>query len=127
MARHGRLEPALDIIRRRPWLPAVLWGAAILAVSSFPRMDLAPRMFPGCDKVLHFIEYSILGLGLRFWSGGGRPIFIAGGVGFAAVDEFHQRYVPGRHASLFDWVADLAGVVVGFLLYGLIMKKEEDG
>jgi VanZ family protein len=127
MVRRERLKPIMDLFRRRPWLPAVVWGAAILAVSSFPRMDLAPRMFPGCDKLLHFIEYSILGLGLRFWSGGVRPIFIAGGVGFAAIDEFHQRYVPGRHASFFDWVADLAGVVVGFLLYGLIMKKGNDG
>ena len=117
----------VDLICRRRWLPAVAWGVVILAVSSFPRMDLAPRMFPGCDKVLHFIEYSVLGVGLRYWSGGGKPIFITGGAGFAALDEFHQRYVPGRHASPLDWVADLSGIVVGFLIYGLFMKKGNDG
>jgi VanZ family protein len=84
-------------------------------------------MFPGCDKILHFIEYSRLGLGLRYWSGGGRPLFVLGGTGFAALDEFHQRYVPGRHASLLDWAADLAGVLVGFLVFGLFLKKERDG
>ena len=117
----------MDLICRRRWLPAVAWGVVILAVSSFPRMDLAPRMFPGCDKVLHFIEYFVLGVGLRYWSGGGKPLFIMGGAGFAALDEFHQRYVPGRHASPLDWVADLSGIVVGFLIYGLFMKKGNDG
>ncbi len=117
----------MDLIGGRRWLPAAAWAVAVLAVSSFPRMDLVPGMFPGCDKVLHFIEYSILGIGLRYWSGGGKPLFIAGGAGFAALDEFHQRYVPGRHASPLDWMADVSGIVVGFLIYGLIAKKGKDG
>jgi VanZ family protein len=127
MARRQGFGPVRDVVARRRWLPAVIWGAAILVVSSLPRMDLAPRLFPGCDKVLHFIEYSILGMGLRYWSGGGKPLFITGGAGFAALDEFHQKYVPGRHASLLDWVADVSGLVVGFLIYGLFMKKGNDG
>jgi len=127
MAKRSSPNAIVDLIRRRRWLPAVVWAAAILAVSSYPRMALAPSMFPGCDKILHFIEYSILGMGLRYWSGGGKPLFVLGGVGFAAVDEFHQKYVPGRHASVFDWAADLAGVLVGFLIYGFFMKKGDDG
>ena len=127
MARDGSLKPLMDLMVRRRWLPALVWGAVILTVSSFPRMDLAPRLFPGCDKILHFIEYSILGLGLRYWSGSGKPLFVAGGLAFAALDEFHQKYVPGRHASLMDWVADLSGVVVGFLIYGIISRKGSDG
>jgi VanZ family protein len=77
--------------------------------------------------MLHFIEYSILGAGLRYWSGGARPLFLIGGAGFAALDEFHQRYVPGREASLWDWTADLAGLAVGFLLYIRFAGRLENG
>jgi VanZ family protein len=84
-------------------------------------------LFPGCDKVLHFIEYSILGAALRFWSGGPRAVFLAGGAGFAALDEFHQRYVPGRDASYLDWTADLAGLATGFIVFGYMMRKRNHG
>jgi VanZ family protein len=115
------------LLRRRPWLAAVLWGAAIFTVSSLPDPDPGLPLFPGCDKILHFIEYSILGVGLRYWAGGARPLFLAGGVGFAAIDEFHQRYVPGREASLWDWVADLAGLGVGFLAIRHFKRRGNDG
>jgi VanZ family protein len=127
MDKHERWKPLTDLIGGRRWLPAVVWAGAILTVSSLPRMDFAPRLFPGCDKVLHFIEYSILGMGLRYWSGGWKPFFTLGGAGFAALDEFHQKFVPGRHASIFDWVADLCGMVVGSIMYGFFMKKRNDG
>jgi VanZ family protein len=115
------------LLRRRRWLGTVVWGAAILTVSSLPHPDPGFRLFPGCDKILHFIEYSILGVGLRYWSGGMKPLPPIGGAGFAALDEFHQRYVPGRDASLWDWAADLAGVAIGFVVSGLFMRKRDNG
>ena len=123
---HG-LRAAGDFLGRRRWLPTVIWGLAILGVSSLPHLNLGPGWFPGCDKIMHFIEYSILGVGLRYWSGGGRPLFPLGGAGFAAFDEFHQRYVPGREANPWDWVADAAGIAVGFLMSGRFMKRVSNG
>jgi hypothetical protein len=123
---HG-LAAVAGFIGRRRWLPAVAWGAAILTVSSLPDLDLGVPLFPGCDKIMHFIEYSILGVGLRYWSGGARRLPLAGGVGFAAIDEFHQKYVPGRQASLLDWVADVVGVAVGLLASGRFTKKVGNG
>ena len=114
-------------LRRRPWLLVVVWGAAILTVSSLPHLGRGLQLFPGCDKVLHFIEYSILGAVLRYWSGTMNPLFPLGGAGFAALDEFHQRYVPGRDASPWDWTADLAGTVIGFILAGYLWRKRDSG
>jgi VanZ family protein/UDP-2,3-diacylglucosamine pyrophosphatase LpxH len=43
---------------------------------------------------------------------------------FAASDEWHQRFVPGRQCDVFDWMADVSGCVVALglaclpLLYG---------
>ena len=31
---------------------------------------------------------------------------------YAAVDEVHQAFVPGRWATLPDWLADVAGIAV---------------
>ena len=113
--------------RRRPWLPALIAGIAILTVSSVPR--LAPRgpLFPGCDKLAHFIEYLILGVALRYWSGDGRKRFLAGGIGFAILDELHQMFIPGRHASGWDVLADTLGLVVGFVWSKRFVRKERYG
>ena len=41
---------------------------------------------------------------------------IAIGIAYAALDEFHQVFVPSRTASPHDVVVDAAGVIVGALL-----------
>jgi len=127
MSDRHRIKGIVRLFRRRRWLPAAVWAAAILTVSSFPDPDPGFTLFPGCDKILHFIEYSILGVGLRYWSGGAGLPSLMGGAGFAAFDEFHQRFVPGREASLWDWVADLAGLLVGSLIFGRFMREGRDG
>ena len=116
-----------NLCRRRPWLPALVVGIAIAAVSSIPRLAIRGPLFPGCDKLAHFIEYLILGAALRYWSGDGRKRFLAGGVVFAVLDEVHQTFVPGRHASPWDVVADTLGLVVGFALSRHLVRKERYG
>jgi VanZ family protein len=127
MSSRPRTDAIVSLLRRHRWLAAVVWAGAILVVSSLPRPTPGFVLFPGCDKILHFIEYSVLGAGLRYWAGGARPFFFLGGAGFAALDEFHQRYVPGRDASVFDWTADLIGLAVGLLVSQRIMRKRSDG
>lgn len=117
------MRPILQVFERRRWLASLLWAVAIFLVSSIPKLDTAVTRLEGCDKVAHFVEYFILGWALRYWSRGGSPGFLAGGIAFAAFDEFHQRYVPGREMSLWDFVADAAGVVAGFLITGAFCKR----
>ena len=127
MDRHGLWQSVRELCRRRPWLPALLMAVAILTVSSIPKFIVRGPLFPGCDKLAHFIEYLMLGIALRYWSGDGRKRFLAGGIGFAALDEFHQSFIPGRHASIWDVVADTLGLVVGFLLSRHFARKERYG
>jgi VanZ family protein len=125
---------------KRRWLPAVVWTIAILTVSSVPAPTLGPPLFPGCDKIAHFIEYSILGIALRFWAiergGGGRRgtsgwvwervrvrvAFLGGALVFAALDEVHQRLIPGRTMDFWDFTADACGLVVGFMVAGRLFS-----
>jgi VanZ family protein len=117
------LKRLFRIFERRRWLPTLLWAVAIFLVSSMPKVDTAIVRLEGCDKIAHFVEYFILGWALRYWSRDGSAKYLAGGIVFAAFDEFHQRFVPGREMSLWDFVADAAGVTAGFLVTGAIYRR----
>ena len=98
------------------WIPVVLWAAIILTGTSVPSVpDAGP---PGSDKLVHFGMYAVLGLlAMRAaWEGGGPRTIVmtlAGVALFAAVDEWHQHFIPTRSADMADWVADVAGATVG--------------
>ena len=66
------------------------------------------------DKVVHFVYFATmavlmaLALGRRWlWV----VLLVVPAVG--AVDEWHQLTIIGRDASVWDWLADVAGVSVG--------------
>ena len=98
------------------WAPVVLWAGLIFGLSSVPNLgtdlgtwDLVLR------KVAHFGEYAVLGL-LLVRAFGREPLAAAAGVAYAATDELHQQFVPGRHAAFRDVAIDSAGVLAGLLL-----------
>ena len=98
------------------WLPVVLWAGLIFGLSSVPDLgtglgtwDLVLR------KLGHFCEYAVLGA-LLLRAHGRAPIAVAAGVAYAASDELHQHFVPGRHAAFRDVAIDAAGVLAGVLL-----------
>jgi VanZ family protein len=114
--------------------PVLLWGAAILYavvifwISSLSDVPAAPR---NVDKVFHFFEYFLFAFllwralrttRLRRSMLRSALIVFAIGAAYAASDEFHQFYVPGRTCSVFDWAADVAGIV-GMLTLILIAVK----
>jgi VanZ family protein len=68
-------------------------------------------------KGAHMIEYGLL---WRLWWGAldrRRPLLAVGlSLAYAATDEFHQRYVAGRHGSPWDWAIDAVGVAIAILI-----------
>ena len=99
----------------RAWAPAILWAAVLFALSSRPTLPVPVSLGGGLDKVAHFGAFAILGFLLAraalashlsiVW-----PLLI--GLLYAASDEIHQYFVPGRHADPADWLADALGVTV---------------
>ena len=80
-------------------------------------------------KLAHFLEYAVLGglyaaairLSLNGRSGRdaaalrtGLPLLL--GLAYAAGDEWHQAFVPGRGPAVRDVLIDFAGVLAGTLL-----------
>jgi VanZ family protein len=78
------------------------------------------------DKGIHVGAYFVLGvLALRACHGGLRRLGLRATVAalavtviYAALDELHQARVPGRHASVLDWVADGVGAVIAVAAVG---------
>lgn len=99
------------------WTPLLVWVAVILTSTSIP--DLSVPGPPGTDKAGHFFLYGVLGiLTLRAHWDAGHPlrtmvVSLAGIAVFAAVDEWHQAFVPGRSADVADWFADITGGLFG--------------
>jgi len=82
--------------------------------------------FYGADKVIHGIEYAILGLLLARSIFSSKPRFsnrslIISIVTLATLygisDEIHQAFVLGRNASFWDVLADGSGSLIGALFY----------
>jgi len=90
----------------------------ILVGTSLPKVP-GPDVI-GFDKVSHLIAYGILGVLMmrgfrscqcwRFGRAVGWTLII-GGL-YAAADELHQSWIPGRSTDLFDFVADFAGLTL---------------
>lgn len=75
---------------------------------------------PHLDKLVHLMLYAVLGLllarALRQRGTVTRSAILSAALGmalFAAADEWHQSWVPGRSADLADWAADVVGGVAG--------------
>lgn len=105
------------------WLPAGMYALFIFVLSS---AAYSPGEVPCSTKDFHIIEYSTLGVLLcRVW----HSSFAAGewvplalrvlplGVLFAASDEIHQSFTPGRSAAFSDVFIDTASLCAGIAFF----------
>jgi VanZ family protein len=123
------------------WLPALVWAPLVLIASSDPfsaeHTGRVLKVFfgwmppPSFDlmhfmvrKLAHLTEYGILGfLFFRAWRAahsGWRMIWaryaFACCLAVAALDEFHQGFVPSRTSSPRDVAIDCVGVLIALLI-----------
>jgi len=103
---------------RARWLPPAAWAALIVLGTSWPNPQV-PQVGEG-DKVVHAFFYGVLGWlvarALRTGAATRLLAAFAALVAFAALDEWHQGFIPGRSASVGDLAADAAGIAIGLLL-----------
>ena len=93
-------------------------GVLFTPASGVPVVDL-----PGVDKVVHAALFLSLAVSGR-WAGGGRGLLGLALLVYAAVSEVVQGLGSlGRTASVADWLADVAGLVLGLLLWELVIHR----
>jgi VanZ family protein len=117
------------------WAPAVLYAGMIfyLSAQSHPEEQLPSFLLKNVsDKVLHAVEYAVLG-GLCYrafrWGVSGQVasqallFAIVTASLYGMTDEGHQFFVPFRESSWLDWLADTTGAVIGALSWRFIRSE----
>jgi len=136
----------------RRWAPVVLWAGVIFMFSThwFTSENTAEVaepflkwLFPmlSLDSILlihhvlrkcgHLTEYFIFGLLVLRAIRGGRPgvriswalATIGIVAAYASSDEFHQSFVPGRTASIYDVMLDTTGGAISMITAAVRAKR----
>ena len=113
--------------------PAFLWAVAIFVVSDQPDLPRAPLSLIDLllKKIAHLTEYAIFAL-LVYRALG--PTFPQGecvrsvvawtlAVVYAASDELHQSFVPGRTATPIDVGIDAIGALLGLGVWAAVRRR----
>ena len=117
------------------WAPIVLYAGMIFYLSAQSHPDEQLPLFllkDVSDKVLHAVEYAVLGaLCYRAFRWGVSGQVASHALLFAIVtaslygvtDEAHQFFVPFRESSWQDWLADTAGAAIGALSWRFLRSE----
>ena len=105
----------------------IIFLLSIILVSSISGSSISNLSFFSVDKLLHIIEYFLLGLFLfnslfkktRFPA----LLCLILGTFFATVDELYQSTVIGRIPSSFDVIADFIGLTLSIFCNKILTKK----
>jgi VanZ family protein len=103
------------------WAPVVAWMTAIFLASAQPKLPLQDEV---PDYLSHALAYLVLAV-LWCWAlaKGSAPTVrvalaaIIASALYGATDEWHQSFVPGRHAEARDVRNDALGATAGAALY----------
>ena len=110
-----------------PKIQFFLYLFLILIGSSVPGRSVPTVFALTWDKLLHLIEYFFLGiLGYRAYANRYKYITIiisVFGIVFGCIDEIWQSFIPGRHPSYYDVIADSIGVISGVITIHMIKKQ----
>ena len=83
------------------------------------------------DKLEHFLIFFVFGILLRLTASHSRYpsiqqnamlLAIVVGIGYGALDEVHQMLVPHRSSSIYDFIADTAGIIASQIFIALGMR-----
>jgi len=113
------------------WIPVFLYCGIIIYLSSqsYPSRHLPSFLFGLSDKLVHGVEYGVLGILLyrafHQTSGtiGSISLAIICAVAFGISDEIHQWFVPHRQADTWDVLADTLGATLFVFAWIFLSKK----
>ena len=100
------------------------WCSLIFLLSSQSALP-APELFDGQDKLIHATAYAVMAW--LFWGAWKQKLGENLGLlamlavvfcsAYGGSDEWHQSFVQGRDASVYDWLADTFGALLLSILF----------
>jgi len=113
---------------------ALVVALVIIAGSSVPGNNI-PSVFKFTpDKLIHCLEYVVLGVFIFRWIRlelGASPMtkvrvttFLLGSF-MGIIDENYQRLIPGRQSDFWDWVLDSVGVVIAIVVMSFFTHRNQ--
>ena len=114
----------MQVLRKMdPWVPPLALMALIFALSAQPNLNSGLGWIDHVGrKLIHAGEYGLLTFlwwrALKTLTSSRRALqaAVAIAVAYAGTDEFHQRFVSGRHSSWVDVVIDSLGAALAVTL-----------
>lgn len=117
------------------WVGIEVGRLVVPAFSEMPeekQLEFAARVDYPVRKTAHALEYTVLGTlitGFLYKNGGKKWKYMLFswmlGVAYAASDEFHQLFVPGRSGQVSDVLLDSGGVLLGVVVMTCILWQLE--
>ena len=108
------------------WLPPLFYAILIFWISSLEK-PFGIKLEGGIlDKLAHFLEYAIFGFLLtrairlseaRITPKAAVSMVFAIGAFYGLTDELHQGVIPGRFASVSDFIFDSIGSFAGAVIF----------
>jgi VanZ family protein len=122
-------------------LPAIIWALIVLVLTGFPGSYI-PRVtgfweWLSPDKIVHVLIFATLGFlifyGFReqYLKSKRRYLYVVAvlfvTMAYGMITEILQHYVfIGRNGSLYDFLADVFGGILGFLAFILYIYKKKE-
>lgn len=116
-------------------VPMILVMGTIFYFSHQPADSLDLPLFPHADKLIHAIIYGFLAgtviYALLPHSSGWRPVsfflvVMLVCLSYGVLDEFHQRFIPGRDPDILDIVADGVGSLIVCCIWFFTQAKASE-
>lgn len=113
------------------YLPSVLFAALIFFLSSLDQSTVGKFSWGIGDFFLHSAEYNLFGVTLIWAFYREKPrielkpsyrLAVSTGALIAIADEFYQSFIPTRHSSVEDVVADVFGLILSIIIFSLMLK-----
>ena len=114
---------------------SIIVALSIFMLSSRSKLPLPDSVvFPGADKILHAFAFGCFAFAFSYWLDGGmwkaKPaacilIVCIAAACYGASDEIHQMFVPGRDASVYDWIADCTGALAASLVRAALVRRKK--
>ena len=101
-----------------------LYIVTIFLLSSTPPSVVSSIQIYGLDKIIHFLEYFFLGIIFKYSIKHLLSKYYFLIIFIPIIDEFIIQDYSGRNVDIFDFVANVLGLIFGIFIYNYLLKNK---